>query len=56
MNDAEDYAKKRLEQLMHDRSLLEMWLDRHNHFMSFVRTLASVSATFISIIILYKVL
>ena len=56
MNGDEDYAQKRLEQLLHDRSLLEMWLDRHNHFMSFVRTIASVSATVISVIILYKVL
>jgi hypothetical protein len=37
------------------RSNLEKWLDKHNHFMAFLRTLTSGIAAVASTIVLYKI-
>ena len=40
---------------MDGRSTLETLLDKHNHFMAFLRTIASAAAAVASTIVLYKV-
>jgi hypothetical protein len=46
MLDEEDIKK-----LLHERGIFELWLDKHNHFMSFIRTIGSV----VGFVILWKV-
>lgn len=37
------------------RGRIEMWLDKHNHFMAFLRTVTSGIAAGASMVVLYKV-
>jgi hypothetical protein len=38
-----------------ERDRMERWLDKHNHFMAFLRTLTSAIAAIASVAVLYKV-
>ena len=51
----EKLTENMMNDLIHKRGYTEMWLDKHNHFMAFIRTIGAVVSMSLSIIVLYKV-
>lgn len=51
----EKISEEKMNKLLHERSLVELWCDTHNHFMGFLRTIAAVGNMLLSILIMLKV-
>ena len=47
----EERAERLANSILHDRNMLELWCDKHNHTMALIRTVGSI----IGFIILWKV-
>jgi|LWDU01.1.fsa_nt_gi hypothetical protein len=46
---------KRDDELLTHRNSLELWLERRSHIMAFFRTLASMAAAGLTVVVLYRV-
>jgi len=51
----EDTVEKKVDELINDRSLFELWLDKHNHKMELFRSLFGFFNLLISTLIVIKV-
>ena len=54
-NMAKEINEEVLEDLLHNRSFIEMWLDKHNHKMELIRTVNGMIAATMSSLVALKV-
>ena len=47
--------EKKLDELLIQRSYLELWLDKHNHKMELIRTFGSLIAAMTGVLVFLKV-
>jgi len=49
------YSSEKIEKILHDRSIFELWLDKHNHLMELIRTMSGITAALMSSIVALKI-